>query len=29
VVAVLDLVRLRAVARIGVGPGLSGMREHP
>src|SRR5713226_5761844 len=28
-VAVLDLVRLRAVARIGVGPGLSGMREHP
>src|ERR1700732_4977037 len=28
-VAVLDLVRLRAVARISVGPGLSGMREHP
>src|SRR6266852_8846719 len=28
-VAVVDLVRLRAVARIGVGPGLSGMREHP
>src|SRR6202048_2411419 len=28
-VAVVDLVRLRAVARISVGPGLSGMREHP
>src|ERR1700732_1941516 len=28
-VAVLDLVRLRAVARVSVGPGLSGMREHP
>src|SRR5712672_993983 len=28
-VTVLDLVRLRTVARIGVGPGLSGMREHP
>src|SRR6202140_3730618 len=28
-VAVLDLVRLRAVARISIGPGLSGMREHP
>src|ERR1700737_340883 len=28
-VAVVDLVRLRAVARVGVGPGLSGMREHP
>src|SRR6266481_326515 len=28
-VAVVDLVRLRVVARINVGPGLSGMREHP
>ncbi len=28
-VAVVDLVRLRAVARVSVGPGLSGMREHP
>src|SRR6266852_295793 len=28
-VAVVDLVRLRAVARVNVGPGLSGMREHP
>ena len=28
-VAVVDLVRLRAVARVGVGPGWSGMREHP
>jgi YVTN family beta-propeller protein len=28
-VSVVDLVRLRAIARIGVGPGLSGMREHP
>src|SRR6267378_8431575 len=26
---VVDLVKLRAVARIAVGPGLSGMREHP
>src|SRR6266481_1503523 len=28
-VAVVDLVRLRVVARVNVGPGLSGMREHP
>ena len=28
-VTVVDLVRLRAVSRIDVGPGLSGMREHP
>src|SRR5260221_611240 len=28
-VAVVDLVRLRTVARVSVGPGLSGMREHP
>jgi len=28
-VAVVDLVRLRAVARVAIGPGLSGMREHP
>jgi YVTN family beta-propeller protein len=28
-VTVVDLVKLRAVARIAVGPGLSGMREHP
>jgi len=28
-VTVVDLVRLKAVARIAVGPGLSGMREHP
>ena len=28
-VTVVDLVTLKAVARIGVGPGLSGMREHP
>src|ERR1700682_2117405 len=28
-VSVVDLVRLRAIARIAVGPGLSGMREHP
>jgi YVTN family beta-propeller protein len=26
---VVDLVKLKAVARIAVGPGLSGMREHP
>lgn len=26
---VVDLVKLKAVARINVGPGLSGMREHP
>src|SRR5437763_11363639 len=26
---VVDLVKLKAVARIPVGPGLSGMREHP
>jgi YVTN family beta-propeller protein len=29
IVTVVDLVKLRAVARIAVGPGLSGMREHP
>src|SRR5437016_12106837 len=28
-VTIVDLVRLRAVSRIAVGPGLSGMREHP
>jgi len=28
-VTVVDLVKLRAVGRIAVGPGLSGMREHP
>ena len=28
-VGVVDLVRLRAVARIPVGPALSGLREHP
>jgi YVTN family beta-propeller protein len=28
-VTVVDLVKLRAVAKIAVGPGLSGMREHP
>src|SRR5437879_2309858 len=28
-VTVVDLVKLRAVSRIAVGPGLSGMREHP
>ena len=28
-VTVIDLVKLAAVARIQVGPGLSGMREHP
>jgi len=28
-VTVVDLVKLQAVARIPVGPGLSGMREHP
>ena len=28
-VTVVDLVTLKAVARIAVGPGLSGMREHP
>jgi YVTN family beta-propeller protein len=28
-VTVVDLVKLRAVARIPIGPGLSGMREHP
>src|SRR5271168_3173935 len=28
-VTVIDLVKLAAVARIAVGPGLSGMREHP
>jgi YVTN family beta-propeller protein len=28
-VTVVDLVRLKAVARIAVGSGLSGMREHP
>src|SRR5437763_13333367 len=26
---VVDLVKLKAVAHIAVGPGLSGMREHP
>lgn len=28
-VTVVDLVRLRAIAHLAVGPGLSGMREHP
>jgi YVTN family beta-propeller protein len=28
-VTVVDLVKLKVVARIAVGPGLSGMREHP
>src|ERR1700746_1325450 len=28
-VTVVDLVKLKAVARIAVGPSLSGMREHP
>jgi YVTN family beta-propeller protein len=28
-VTVVDLVKLKAVAKIAVGPGLSGMREHP
>ena len=28
-VTVVDLVKLKAIARIPVGPGLSGMREHP
>src|SRR5258705_5634695 len=28
-VTVVDLVKLKAVARIAVGPGLSGIREHP
>src|SRR5712691_10232875 len=28
-VTAVDLVKLKAVARIAVGPGLSGMREHP
>ncbi len=28
-VTVVDLVKLKAIARIAVGPGLSGMREHP
>src|SRR5260370_32441018 len=28
-VTVVDLVKLKAVARIAVGPGLSGMRDHP
>src|ERR1700680_323229 len=28
-VTVIDLVKLAAVARIAIGPGLSGMREHP
>src|SRR3981189_3572856 len=28
-VTVVDLVKLKPVARIPVGPGLSGMREHP
>src|ERR1700676_2822554 len=28
-VTVVDLVKLKAVARVPVGPGLSGMREHP
>lgn len=27
--SVVDLVKLKAVARIAVGPGLSGLREHP
>src|SRR5437879_2616534 len=28
-ITVVDLVKLKAVARIAVGPGLFGMREHP
>ena len=28
-VTVVDLVKLKAIARVPVGPGLSGMREHP
>src|SRR6266478_4085517 len=28
-VAVIDVVKLSTVARVAVGPGLSGMREHP
>src|SRR5689334_20269635 len=28
-VAVIDLVKLRTLTRVTVGPGLSGMREHP
>src|SRR5258708_20945905 len=28
-ITVVDLVKLKAVARIAVGPGLSGIREHP
>ncbi len=28
-VSVVDLVKLRTTARISIGPGLSGMREHP
>jgi YVTN family beta-propeller protein len=28
-VTVVDLVKLKAIARIAIGPGLSGMREHP
>lgn len=28
-VTVIDLVKLAPVARVAVGPGLSGMREHP
>ncbi len=28
-VSVVDLVRLRAVARVPIGPALSGLREHP
>src|SRR5580693_10275621 len=29
IVTVIDLVKLAAVARISIGPALSGMREHP
>src|SRR5215472_17104549 len=28
-VTVVDLVKLRAIERVSVGPGISGMREHP
>src|ERR1700738_5323732 len=28
-VSIVDLVRLRSIARIPVGPALSGLREHP
>ena len=28
-ISVIDLVRLRAVSRVPVGPALSGLREHP